>query len=121
MTVPAPPAEYTQAGWLLVASGVMNMVIGAVWWVSLIFACGIGLCWTLPVLLGGVQVAFGLWMSAGRRMHNGVFWVVLGFLASLMNMNPFSMLMDGISVVLLMNQKVGPWLELPEHDGEREW
>lgn len=95
-------------------------MVGGVLWFSLIFAC-IGLCWTLPIGIGFVQLGLGLWMTTGRRSHNVPIWIGFGALASLMNFNPLSFIMDILALHRVRTASTREWLELDTHEGNREW
>jgi hypothetical protein len=96
----ASDMAYRAAGGLMVLSGLWNMFMSAVWFLSLIWVC-VGAFWLIPGLLSLAYAGLGVYLVAtGRQLKLAAFGPLLGLAISLMNLNILGGSLDLLALVL---------------------
>ncbi|MFZ5475719.1 MAG: hypothetical protein ACOZNI_02995 [Myxococcota bacterium] len=95
------PKEYTEAGFLMIVSGVLNAITAFIWFLSLFWIC-IGFFWVIPGCVGLWQAYVGYQMQVGTPQGSAKMGAIAGLVSGVFNMNPIA-----IVCALLAMTKVG--------------
>lgn len=95
------PKPYVDSGALTILSGAMNILIGGLLFLTLIWVC-IGVFWLVPMAVGVFQIVVGLAMSKGRPHPAAKHIGLIGIIASGLNFNPLGL---GAAVITMLNTK----------------
>ena len=116
-----PPSDYTNAGTMMLISGIFNVLISAGIIVGLALSL-IGLCvapiW-LVTLAGGVyEIVVGIGIMQGNRSRLGLSASVVGLVSAVVCGNVFGMILEILAMVSLGKPTVAAWLDDPGHAPE---
>src|SRR5687767_2493634 len=98
------------AGLMNMIAGALNIMVGGLWVLSLIWVC-IGIFWLVPLGLGVFQVMVGMAMNNGQPKDNAKMATMLGLLASLFNFNLIGLAVGAFAFMNLGKPEVAGWLE----------
>ncbi|MES2640931.1 MAG: hypothetical protein V4850_15685 [Myxococcota bacterium] len=94
------PKSYTDAGALTILSGVMNIIVGGLLFLTMVWVC-VGVLWLVPMAVGVFQVVVGISMNGGKRTSAASYISIVGIIAGVCNFNPL-----GIGAAVLAMLKV---------------
>lgn len=104
------PMEYQISGVLMVVSGMFNIMISGLVFLSLVWVC-IGVFWLIPMFIGMAEIGVGVLAIAGVRIPGLQAVSVLGLLNSMFLCNMWSALAEGVAAVLQFQPRVRGYLE----------
>ena len=107
------PAQYRVAGALMLASGVTNLMLGAIWFLTLVWVC-IGVYWLVPMSFAVGEIIVGTLAMAGVRMRFARIAAVVGAFNGLFVFNVYGVTMQGVALVLQLVTPVPEWLALED-------
>ncbi len=107
------PAQYRAAGALMVASGVMNLMVGAIWFLSLVWMC-VGVYWLVPMAFAIGEIVVGLLALWGIRMRFARAAAVMGAINGVLLFDVYAIAMQGVAFVLQLQPDVAGWLALED-------
>lgn len=114
------PSDYTTAGIALLVAGTLNLWIGAILFLTMVWFC-VGILWLFPIVIGMAELVTGIRMLTGKRVHSAVPVAALGVFASMMNFNVLSIAGEVIALALVTTGPVARWLSDDDDGASVEW
>jgi hypothetical protein len=83
------PKAYKDGGTAIMISGILNIMTGGVWFLSLFLVC-VGFMWLIPMGIGAWQGWVGYQMMQGKPQPSGKMAAIAGIVAGMFNFNPLA-------------------------------
>ena len=110
---PEVPSQYRATGALMITSGALNLMVAAIWAISLIWVC-CGVYWVVPMAFAVGEIVVGTLMAAGIRIRFGGIAAVVGAINGVLLFNVYAVTLQGVAFVLLLSQPVAEWIALED-------
>ena len=101
--------KYKDAGLMMLIASIFNLLSSLVWIGVWIWIC-VGVVWVIPLIFSVVELVKSIKIMNGERVMNPKLGAILGIIASVMNVNVISLVLDIIAIVNLGNMEVTHWL-----------
>ena len=107
------PTEYTTAGTLMLIAGCLNVMASFIWAgkmvFSLLFICFAPL-YVIPLAIAIAEIVCGTTASGGRPSPRIKLVSIFGLIASVLMLNPITVVLEIVALVHLSRSEVGPWM-----------
>lgn len=101
--------EYQTAGTLMLASAALNIVTGAMLFISFVWVC-VGVVWLIPILAGFYEAYVGFQMLQGQRQPSARTLSIVGLVCGAMNCNPIPVVLEAVALSKLGKPDVAGYL-----------
>ena len=107
-----PPNAYRVSGALMIASGLINASVAAVWVLSLFVVC-VGLLWIVPMAIGLGEAVVGLLLVLGVPIRFGRAAALIGLVNGALLLSPPSVALEVLAFVFLQQDGSQRYVALP--------
>ena len=109
------PSDYTTAGTLMLIAGALNALSAFGWATSMVisflFIC-LAPFYLLPLTVAIFEIICGVAASGGRPSPRIKLVSILGLVASLLMLNPVTIVLEIVALIHLSRPEVGDWLRV---------
>ena len=109
------PSDYTTAGTLMLIAGALNAFAALGWAAGMVFSF-LFIClapfYLLPFAVAICEIVCGVAASGGRPSSRIKLVSILGLVASLLMLNPVTIVLEIVALIHLSRDEVGAWLRV---------